>query len=76
MVSITDDSKLTTLAAPQSDCLTVLLQLGNELVALLDNVAVLLVLIVGPVSLDNALDAIDGAGDAISGDKFGEIPGE
>jgi hypothetical protein len=66
---------LATLATPQSDCLAVLLQLGDELITLLDNVAVLLVLIVGPVSFDNALDTVDGAGDAVCGDKFGEIPG-
>ena len=66
---------LASLAAAKANDLAVLLQLGDELITLLDDVAVLLVLIVGSVSLDNALDAIDGAGDAVSGDKFREIPG-
>jgi hypothetical protein len=66
---------LATLTAPQSDCLAVLLQLGNELITLLDDVAVLLVLIVRAVCFDDALDAVDGAGDAVCGDKFGEVPG-
>ena len=63
------------LAAPQPHGLAVLLELGDELVALLDDVLVLLVLVVGPVRLDHALarHAVDCAGDATRGDEFGEV---
>lgn len=65
---------LTTLAAPQPDSLTVLLQLRDELITLLDRVCVLLVLVVWSVGLDDALDTVNGAWDAVGGDEFGEIP--
>jgi len=65
---------LAALTAPQPDGLTVLLQLGNELVTLLDYVCVLLVLVVGSVGLDDALDAVDRAGYAVGGDESSEVP--
>jgi hypothetical protein len=51
------------------------LQLGDELVALAHHVLVLLVLVVGPVGLDDALarDAVDRAGDAARSDELGEV---
>jgi hypothetical protein len=51
------------------------LQLRNQLVALADNVLVLLVLVVGSVRLDDALarDAVNGAGDAAGGNESGEV---
>ena len=68
-------TQLATFAPPQPHGLAVLLQLGDELVALLDHVDVLLVLVVGPVRLDDALDAVDGARYAVGGDELGEVPG-
>jgi hypothetical protein len=68
-------SKLATFTPPEPDGLAVLLQLGDELVALLDHVHVLLVLVVWAVCLDDALDAVDGARYAVGGDEFGEVPG-
>ena len=65
----------TALAAPQPDGLTVLLQLCDELVSLLHYVGVLLVLVVWSVRLDDALDAVDGARDAVCGDELSEVPG-
>jgi hypothetical protein len=65
---------LTTLAAPQPDSLTVLLQLRDELVTLLDRVCVLLVLVVWSIGLDDALDTVNGARDAVGGDELGEVP--
>jgi hypothetical protein len=51
------------------------LQLGDQLVALAHHVLVLLVLVVGPVRLDDAVagDAVDGAGDAAGGDELCEV---
>jgi hypothetical protein len=51
------------------------LQLGDQLVALADDVLVLLVLVVGAVRLDDALagDSVDCAGDATSSDELGEV---
>ncbi len=71
---ISSGQNLATLTAPQPDGLTVLLQLGDELVALLDHVCVLLVLIVRSVCLDDALDTVNGAGYAVSGDETSEVP--
>lgn len=59
--------------SPHAHRLAVLLQLGDEGVALLDHVSVLLVLVVGTVRLDDAVDAVDGAGNAVAGDEFGEV---
>jgi hypothetical protein len=50
------------------------LQLGNELITLLDDVRILLVLVVWPIRLDDALDTVNGAGYPVRGDEFGEIP--
>lgn len=68
-------SLLRPLTPPQADGLAVLLQLGDQLVALAHHVLVLLVLVVGPVGLDDALagDAVNGAGDTAGGDELGEV---
>ena len=58
---------------PQPDRLAVFLQFRNQAIAVLDHIGVLLVLIVRAVGLDDAVDAVDGAGDAIGGDEFGEV---
>jgi hypothetical protein len=65
---------LTALTSPQPDSLTVLLQLGDELITLLDYIRVLLVLVVWSVRLDDALDAVDGAGYAVGSDEASEVP--
>lgn len=69
---------LCTLTAPQSHSLAVLLELGDQLIALLHHIVVLLVLVVRAVGLDNALagDAVDGAWDALGGDELGKIAGK
>jgi hypothetical protein len=67
-------SRLTTLASPQSDGLAVLLQLGDELVTLLHHIRVLLVLVVWSVRLDDTLDAVDGARNAVCGNELGKVP--
>lgn len=61
------------LTPPQPHRLAVLLEFRNKPVALLDDVGVLLVLVVGPVGLDDLVDAVDGAGDAVGGDEFREV---
>lgn len=63
------------LASPEPDGLAVLLQLRNQLITLADNILILLVLVVGPVRLDDALAgyAVDGAGDAATGDELGQV---
>lgn len=58
---------------PQSHCLTVLLELGDKPISLLDNICILLVLVVGPVCLDYAIDAVDCTWYPICGNKFGEV---
>ncbi len=75
LYTYTRTSPLRPLAAPQPHGLTVLLKFGDELVALLDDILVLLVLVVGPVRLDDALarDTVDGAGDPAGSDELGQV---
>lgn len=65
---------LATLAAPQANSLSVLLELGDELVALLHHIDVLLVLVIWAIRLDDFVDTINCARDAIHGDEVAEIP--
>jgi hypothetical protein len=52
--------------------LAVLLQLGNQLIALANHILVLLVLVIRPVRLNDALarDTINGTGDAATSNKL------
>ncbi len=63
------------LTPPQPHRLPILLQFRNQPVPHLDHVGILAVLVVRPVGLDDLVDAVDGAGDAVCGDEFGEIAG-
>lgn len=69
-------SFLCPLTAPEPHSLAVLLQFGDKLVTLADNVLVLLVLVVWPVGLDDTLarHTVNGARDATPGNELGEIP--
>lgn len=64
------------LASSQPHRLAILLQLSDELVALPDNILVLLVLVVRPVGLDDTLacHAVDGARDSTGSDELGKVP--
>jgi hypothetical protein len=62
------------LATPQPHRLSVLLQLRDQLIALLHHIGILLVLVIRPVGLDDALDAVDGARDPVRCDELGEVP--
>lgn len=66
---------LSSLTAPQPYSLAVLLQLGDELIALPDHILVLLVLVVWAVGFDDttAVDAVDGAGNASRSDESCEV---
>lgn len=65
---------LATLTSPQSNRLSVLLQLGDQLIALLNHIVVLLVLVVWSIRLDDFVDTVDCAWDAICGDEVGKVP--
>lgn len=60
---------LSALATPHPHGLSVLLQLRDELVPLLDHIVVLLVLVVWAICLDDAVHAVDGTRDAVGGDE-------
>lgn len=64
---------LTALASPKSDGLSVLLQLGNQCISVFHNVRVLLVLVVGAVGLNDAVDSVNRACNAVARDILGEI---
>ena len=67
---------LPSLTSSQPNSLAVLLQLRYQAIALLDDVRILLVLVVRPVGLDDLVDPIDGAWDAVCCDELGEVPDE
>lgn len=52
---------LAAFASTQTNCLSILLQLGDQGITVLHNIRILLVLIVGSVGLDDAVDPVDGA---------------
>lgn len=66
---------LRTLTPSQSYSLSILLELSDELIALLDNITILLVLVIRTVGLNNAFasHAINGTGNTTSGDEFGQV---
>lgn len=61
------------LSASHPHGLAILLQFCDERVSLSDKVGVLLVLIVRSVCLDDAIDAVNCARDALGCDELGEI---
>lgn len=69
------DSHLSPLTPSQPHCLPILLQLCDQLIALLHDIVVLFVLIIRTVRLDNTLSghAVNRAGDAVRGDEFCEV---
>lgn len=60
-------------ASPQPHSLAILLKLGDQGITVLHNICVLLVLGVGSVRLDNAVDTVNCACDTVAGDELGEI---
>lgn len=62
-------------ASPQSYGLSVLLQLRDQLITLLDDVVVLLVFVIRSVCLDNTLacNAVNGTWDSLGGNKLGKV---
>jgi hypothetical protein len=58
---------------PKSDCLSVFLKLRDKLIALLDNIVVLLVFIVWSVGFNNSLDTVNRTRDSLCSDKIGKI---
>lgn len=66
--------QLTPLTAPKTNGLSVLLELGNQGIAMLHHIRVLLVLVVGAVRLNDAVDTVNGARNAVAGDELGKVP--
>lgn len=62
---VESSSGLASFAAAHAHGLAVLLQFRDQLVTLLDHVVVLLVLVVWPIGLDDAVDAVDRARDPV-----------
>ena len=64
---------LASFAPPQSHGLAVLLELGDQCIAVLDHIRVLLILVVGSVRLDDPVDPVDRARNAVVGNELGKI---
>lgn len=56
---------LASLTPPKTHGLAVLLDLGNQGVTMLHNIGILLVLVIWPIRLDDTIDTIDGARNAV-----------
>ncbi len=61
------------LTPSQPDSLPILLQLGDQCVALLDHVGILLILVVRAIGFNDVINPVNGTGDTAGGYKFGEI---
>lgn len=64
---------LSPLTTPQPDSLSKLLKLGEKLVTVFNDLRVLPVLIIWPVSLDDAVYLVDSAIELLGGNELGEI---
>jgi hypothetical protein len=65
---------LTSLASPQANRLSILLQLCDQSITVFHSIGVLLVLVIRSVRLDNTIDPVNGACDSVTGNEFGKIP--
>lgn len=66
-------SASTTLAPSHPHSLPILLQFRDELIALLHDIHILLILVIWAIRLDDLVDTIDSARNAIHGDKVAEV---
>lgn len=67
--------RLYSFTSSQSHCLTIFLQLRNQLITLLHHVVILLVFVVRSVGFDDTLpsDTVDGTRDSFGGNELGQI---
>lgn len=65
---------LTPFTPAQPHGLSVLLKLRDQRIALLHHIRVLLVLVVRPIRLDDPVDSINRACDAVAGNELGQVP--
>lgn len=54
--------------------MTVLLEFGDQSISMFHYIGVLLVLVIWPVSLNDTIDSVDGAGDSVIRNKPSKIP--
>lgn len=73
MLMLMLDSTLPPFTSPQPDRLSILLQLCDQSITLLNHISVLLVLVIGTVRLDDPVDTVDGARNAICRDEFCQV---
>lgn len=66
-------SNLAAFTAPKPDGLSIFLELGNQGITMFHNVGVLLVLVIRSVGLDDTIDAVNCAGNAVAGNELGQI---
>lgn len=66
-------STLAALTTPKADSLSILLELGDQSITVLHHVGVLFVLVIRSVGLDDSVDPVDRAGNAVAGDELGQI---
>ena len=69
VVSLTSPS----LTSSKSYSLSIFLQLGDQPIPLLHHICVLLVLVVRSIGLYDSVDTVNGTGDTVRRDEFGQI---
>ena len=62
---------LSPLTSSKSYCLSILLQLGDQCIPLLNDICILFVLVVWSCRLNDAIDAVDGTWYAVGGNELG-----
>ena len=73
MSILVDIPSLTALTSTKTHSLSILLDLGDQRITVLNHVGILLVLVVGAIRLNDTVDTVDGAGNTVVGNEFGKV---
>lgn len=66
--------RLTPLTSTKTNRLSVLLELGNQGITVFHHIRVLLVLVIRAIGLNDPIDAVNRACNAVARDELGQIP--
>lgn len=73
MSILVDVPSLTALTSTKTHSLSILLNLGDQRITVLNHIGILLVLVIGTIRLNDTVDAVDSAGNTVVGNEFGKV---
>lgn len=73
MSILVDVPSLTALTSTKTHSLSILLDLGDQRITVLNHIGILLVLVIGTIRLNDTVDAVDSAGNTVVGNEFGKV---